>query len=287
MNRVTFPVKCSPEDCHRHVGGFADAHRRGQRFRNRNPQPQDVDLRQLHHRRRIVVRRTSLHQRASIGVAPGDHAIERRGDARVVRHGRHLAVGGLRHLQLLPRSRERRLRRLDLRFRCAVFGLGVVQFLLRNQARTRLGSLRQPHRVGVQRVVLRLVARDFILGALNFLLTVPHSGSCALATRASKFRYFQHGQHLASLHPVADVDIDLADIARQPWRASRSPGREEILLRPRRCFRWERAWRWQWLQGQHRAHCGYATGAPARTRFTTRIAITRHSTAPTSARSLW
>ena len=65
----------------------------------------------------------------------------------------------------------------------------------------------------MQRFVLRLVARNFVLGPLDFLLTASHPGPCALQL-GHEFRHFQHSQYLASLYPVAYIDIDLANVTR-------------------------------------------------------------------------
>ena len=111
-----------------------------------------------------------------------------------------------------------------------VFGLRVIEFLLRDQSGTRLVGLLQPRGVGMQRRILRLVARHFVLRALHFLLAVPNAGAGALQLR-HQFRNFEHRQHLAGLHPVTDVHVDLADVARRPWRAFRFPGKDRTLPR--------------------------------------------------------
>ena len=79
---------------------------------------------------------------------------------------------------MLSRAGQRRLGGFNLSLGSAVLGLGIVQFLLRNQTRTGRRCLLQTQRIGMHGRVVGFGTRDLVLGALYLLLAVPDSGPC-------------------------------------------------------------------------------------------------------------
>ena len=115
-------------------------------------------------------------------------------------------------MNLLPGSRQGGFRGSDLRFGHQVAALGIVDLLLGDQAGP-FGHYRRQAVGGKMRHLVHL------LGALEFVLGAGHLGVASLRTGVgaaqivAHLRYFERGQQLPLPHPVADIDIDLLDIA--------------------------------------------------------------------------
>ena len=167
--------KRPPERIHAHLHRIADVHVAHVGFRHRQAQPHHVRLSQLHDRQILIVRTNAgLDQRARVGVAPHDHAIQRRGHIGIVLDRAHPRVVGARDLHALLRRGQRGLGRIHLRRRGKILGLRVIQFLLRHQARLRLRRVQQPLVVRVQRGVCRFGAPHLVLRPNNLVAAARH-----------------------------------------------------------------------------------------------------------------
>ena len=147
-------------------------------------QPQAVVVGDPHQRHGLGIgRRARLDERAGVGIAPGDHAVERGGDLRVG---------------------EQRLISLHVRFGGgdggrgrAVLGFGGIEVLLGDEIGMLLVDRRKAgvDEMGVGVIGLGLLLRGHRV--VEFVL---------------QFRDFQCGQELAGLHPVAEVHVHLVDV---------------------------------------------------------------------------
>ena len=103
-------------------------------LRNRHSQAQQRALREPHDRYVLFVGvGPALNQRASIRVAPHDHAVQWGHDVGVVLECLHTVVVCVGHLRVLLGACRGSFGCIHLRFRRQVFALGIVQFLLRDQ----------------------------------------------------------------------------------------------------------------------------------------------------------
>ena len=112
VKRVTLPVKCSPVACTRirrcRLSRTAAASDSGPGMRKRRT----FTCASLTTGMRVAVRGAGLNQRAGVGVAPGDDAVEGRGDAGVIRTSPRPGWLALETFELLPRrARARTWRR--------------------------------------------------------------------------------------------------------------------------------------------------------------------------------
>ena len=166
------------------------------------------DLRHRHHRHTAPARRSRLHQRARIRIAPRHHAVVRSGNRRVISQRGVVLMVRFRYLQLLLSGRQRRLRGIHLRLRCAILCGRVVQFLLRDQSGPSFVGVLPVARIGMQGNTFGLGARYFAMGTLNLFFRVM-DGRLRLIHLRDDFRNFQHRQHLALADAVADIDVDV------------------------------------------------------------------------------
>ena len=154
------------------------------------------------------VRRPSLHQRAGIGEAPGHDAVVGSGDSGVVAERGVVLLIGFRHFQLLLGGAQRGLGGFYLRLGCAVFGGGVVEFLLGDQSRPRFVGVDQAHSVGMQSNIVGLGTGHVTLRALNFFLGMMHR-CFGLIDLGHQFGDLQHSEHLSLVDVVANVDVNV------------------------------------------------------------------------------
>ena len=139
---------------HSHLQLVAHLHVAHGVFRHRHTQAQQAALRQLDDGQRLAVGvGARLNERSGIGIAPGDHAVDGRDHVGVILHRAHPPVVCAGHLGAALGGGQRRLGGIHLRRRGQIFRLGVIQLLLRNQPRLRLGRLLQTVVVGMQRGV--------------------------------------------------------------------------------------------------------------------------------------
>ena len=133
-------------------------------------------------------------------------------DVGVVVQGLHALILGLRRSKVLFGSGHGGLGGVDLRFGGEVAGLGVIEFLLRDQAGVALRCLLQARVLFMQSLVLRFGAIDLVLRARNLFLALVDLEDGLLQLRL-QFRNFKRSERLALLDDVADVDVDLAHVA--------------------------------------------------------------------------
>ena len=114
----------------------------------------------------------------------------------------------MRHRKLLLGSRQRRLGRVLTSLRSAIFGGGVVEFLLGDQSRLGLVGADQPHGVGVQGDVIGLGAQYLALRLMDLFFRMVHFSLC-LVHLGHQFRNFQHRQHLSGVNPITNIDVDV------------------------------------------------------------------------------
>src|SRR6202021_3474241 len=119
---------------------------------------------------------------------------------------------GLRDLQLLLGSRESGFGRFDLCRGGTVLGDGIVEFLFSDQAGTRVGSLLQSSSCCTQGNMIRFRAIYVVLSARYFLLAVAHARISSLQLRC-KLWDLENSEHLALVDVIANVNIDVLDIA--------------------------------------------------------------------------
>ena len=130
----------------------------------------------------------------------------------------------------------------------------------------RLVGIDQPLGIGVQRDVVGLGPRHFALSALNLFFGVMH-GSLGLVDLRHQSREFPAPPALVPVHAVADIDVDVLDVAghlgvqfdvlvRQNW-----PAIESELAIAARCAEATAA-------HATRSPLPSLAGVPARTRFT-------------------
>ena len=116
------------------------------------------------------------------------------------------------YLKLLLGGGQRGARSRDLGFRFKILRLRIVDFLLRHQAGTSLGSLLQSRVSGVSGRVRRLRARQVSFSAADFLFGATYRGVGAGKLRC-KFGDFQDRERLSRPHMVADIDVNHLDVA--------------------------------------------------------------------------
>ena len=115
-------------------------------------------------------------------------------------------------VEVLLAGVQRGLGGINLCLRFQIFGLSVIQFLLRDQAGLSGRSLFQPGVVGMQGGVFGLCAHDFLLGAGDLILTAGNFRNRALQLSA-QFRHFQDSKDLPLTDLVADVDVNVPDVS--------------------------------------------------------------------------
>ena len=114
---------------------LADVHGGDGGFRYRQNQAQQAVLGKLDQGHGLRLRGGSgLDHGTLVGVPPGDHAGERRGDPRVVHQGLHPLHVGQVDVHLFLRRSQGRFCRGNLRFRDQIPALGFIDLLLRDQA---------------------------------------------------------------------------------------------------------------------------------------------------------
>ena len=166
----------------------------------------------------------ALNEGAGIGIAPDHDAGDGRSDSGVILKRLHTLVFGARGFGVLLSRGHGGFGGVDLRLRTEVLGLRIVEFLLRDQARTRGCRLLQTLRLGVERGVERLGALDLLLRARDLFLALLELESGLLELRF-QLRNFEDRQRFALMHDVADVDVDVASCSRSLWDARRLPDR--------------------------------------------------------------
>ncbi len=119
---------------------------------------------------------------------------------------------GFRHFHLLPGSSQRGLGGFYLRLGCSVFGGGVVEFLLGDQARPRFVGVDQADSVGVQSHIVGFGTGYVALSALNFFLGMMHRCFRRIDL-GHQFGDLQDSEHLSLADAVANIDVNVADVA--------------------------------------------------------------------------
>ena len=82
-----------------------------------------------------------------------------------------------------------------------------------NQPRLRSGGLQQAEVIGVNRAVLGLGAYDLMLGTGNLVFATAKLGYGTFQLSVQLWN-FQNRKSLAGLYPIADIYIDVLDVAR-------------------------------------------------------------------------
>ena len=110
------------------------------------------------------------------------------------------------------RRRHRRFGCVHLRLRRQILGLGIVQFLLRDQARPARRCLLKPFRRRVQSRMLCLCTVDLVLRPRDLLLGLLQLENRLLQLRL-QLRHFKDRQCLALMNDVANIHIDARHVA--------------------------------------------------------------------------
>ena len=97
-------------------------------------------------------------------------------------------------------------------FRRKILRLRIVDFLLRDQPGLPCGGLLQPLELRVNCGMFRFCAVDFVLCARNLLLALLQLEDRLLQLRF-QFRHFKHGNGLALVNHVADIDVDVRHVS--------------------------------------------------------------------------
>ena len=113
---------------------------------------------------------------------------------------------------MLTRGRERGARRLHLRLRCVSFRARIVELLLGDEAGLRLRRLQKTVVVGLKGSVAGFGAADLVLRDVDLLLAALLLRLAAAILRV-QLRDFEHGERLAGVDAVADIDVDVAHVA--------------------------------------------------------------------------
>ena len=119
---------------------------------------------------------------------------------------------GLRGAETLLSGSELEAGGLYLCLGGEVFGLGVVEFLLRDEAWPCFRSLLEAIVFCMQSRVICGCTRKGAFGAGDIFLAALHDRLRAFNLRGH-LRHFKLGDQLPGAHAVADVDIDFADVA--------------------------------------------------------------------------
>jgi len=115
--------------------------------------------------------------------------------------------------QLALRRFESGLPGIYLRSRSKVPPLGIINFLLGHNPGLGFKDVVQARVLQVQGLVLRLVAAEFVRGAVDLALCRFDLGLILLQL-GLQFRDFQSGHHLALSHAAAIVNVEFVDVAR-------------------------------------------------------------------------
>ncbi len=181
-------------------------------LRHRHAQPQQIALRQLDDGQRLGFRvGPGLDERARVGIAPDDDALERGRYCCVAPECPHALPISRSDSRALLRAGKRGLRRVDLRLRGFSLRASIVKLLRGNDARLLHGGFLEARVVGLKGRVQRLCAGNLVLRRGNRVLRAERLG-CGTGILRCQLGHFQHSQHLPGTHAVADVDIDAPEI---------------------------------------------------------------------------